>query len=129
MTVAHRFPASRDTVEKRAAANAIPNPTSASRNFTHTSAAADCSHWVRRAAVDGLDFTESGYVECTARSLTSAEKNEQSSMTCGEAFVTFIAMLGSEVRCPLPLILRQLFHRAEQIVRLRQDSFFENRLV
>src|SRR2546421_13111142 len=85
MTAAHTFPASRDTVEKSAAANAIPKPTSARKNFTQRSAAADCSHWVRRAAVDGLDFMESEYVECTARSLTSAEKNEQSPMACAES--------------------------------------------
>ena len=44
MTDAHRLPASREAVENNAAANARPNPTSASKNFSHTSTEAECSH-------------------------------------------------------------------------------------
>ena len=54
MTVAQTLPASRETVENSAAANASPSPTSASRNLTQTSAEADCSHCaIRPGAVHG----------------------------------------------------------------------------
>ena len=43
MRVAQRFPASREIVENKAAANANPSPTRASKNLTQTSAVADCS--------------------------------------------------------------------------------------
>src|SRR5271165_2614784 len=71
MMVAQRLPASRDTVEKSAAAKASPSPTSASRNLTQTSAEADCSHCPSRFGMDGLgaeglDFNGLAYVEPTS---------------------------------------------------------------
>jgi hypothetical protein len=52
------LPASPDAVEINAAPNASPNPTSASKNFPHTSADADCSHRAIRPP-EGKFFTES----------------------------------------------------------------------
>src|ERR1700730_11682445 len=66
ITVAHRLPASRETVEKSAVAKAIPRPTRASRNLTQTSPEADCSHRVSRPDKDGLDFNGLAYPEPTS---------------------------------------------------------------
>jgi hypothetical protein len=52
------LPASPDTVEINAAPKASPNPTSASKNFTHTSADADCSHAAARPLPACLNLTE-----------------------------------------------------------------------
>ena len=66
MTVAQTLPASRDTVENNAVANARPRPTSASRNLTQTSAEPDCNHWARRPGRDEVDFNGLAYAEPTS---------------------------------------------------------------
>src|SRR5581483_11063652 len=63
MSVAQRFPASRETVEKSAAPNASPNPTRDSKNFTHTSAVADCSQCIMRLGAEEAVFDGLAYVE------------------------------------------------------------------
>jgi hypothetical protein len=78
MTVAQTFPASRDTVEKSAAPNASPNPTNASRNFTHTSAEADCSHCAIRLGTEELGFTGLTYAEATRSEPSIPRQNGQS---------------------------------------------------
>src|ERR1700686_3926544 len=65
ITVAQTLPASRETVENNADAKATPKPTSASRNLTQTSAAADCSHCARRPGTEGVDFNGLAYAEPT----------------------------------------------------------------
>src|SRR5258708_7172622 len=85
MTVAHKLPASRETVENNAVAKASPNPNSASRNFTHTSAAVDCSHCASRPGlerVDGLTFIELATVEPTASQPSILPWNGQSRSPC-----------------------------------------------
>src|ERR1700736_3635801 len=80
MTVAQRFPASRETVENSAAAKASPNPTRASRNFAHTSAAGECSHRNTGPEPEALDFNEPAYGDCTDRSLASVGDKDQSAL-------------------------------------------------
>src|SRR6266853_6929413 len=88
MTVAQRFPASRDTVENSAAAKASPNPTRASRNFAHTSAAGECSHSNTGPEPEALDFNESAYGKCTDRSLASWGTRINQHWRANNAFVT-----------------------------------------
>ena len=87
MTVAQRFPASRETVEKSAVAKASPRPTSASRNLTQTSAEADCSHCATRPgwAQEGLDFNGLAYAEPTRSQPSIPRWNGQSRSACGES--------------------------------------------
>src|SRR5579863_522858 len=80
MTVAQRLPASREMVEKSAAANASPNPMSASRNLTQISAEADCSHWESRPA--GTDFSGLACAEATNFQPSTPGQNEQSGSNC-----------------------------------------------
>src|ERR1700722_7712393 len=81
MTVAHTLPASRETGENNAPPNASPSPTSASRNFTHTSADEDCSHCASRPGVPGpgvSDFNGLAYAETTHFEPSILPANRQS---------------------------------------------------
>src|SRR5215813_6940261 len=85
MTVAQRWPESRDTVEKRAAAKAIPSPNSASRNLAQTSAEADCSHGTARAANGVRERSGLATVELTQIEPSTLSKNGQSPTPCKES--------------------------------------------
>src|SRR5208282_3008769 len=85
MTEAHRLPASPAAVDSNAAPNATPKPTRASRNFSQTSAEADCSH-----AMGGCD---DGWMELVLRDpticrLAPAGRTINQPAPAGKAFVT-----------------------------------------
>jgi hypothetical protein len=88
MTVAQTLPASRETVENSAAPNAMPNPTSARRNLTQTSAAVDCSHCATRPVPEAALFDGFAYAEFTGSSLASTERTDNQDQVAQEAFVT-----------------------------------------
>src|ERR1700689_2971306 len=87
MMVAQRLPASRETVEKSAAAKASARPGSESRNLIHTSAEADCTHCASRfgsegLAVEAFDFNGLAYVEPTSVEPSIPRWNGQSRSAC-----------------------------------------------
>ena len=68
ITVAQTLPASRETVENKAAPKARPRPTKASRNLAQISAEVDCSHCDSRpgTGAEGVDFNGLAYAEPTS---------------------------------------------------------------
>src|ERR1700704_1729088 len=93
ITVAHTFPASRETVEKSAVAKARPSPTSASRNLTQTSAEADCSHWAIREGAEAPAFNGLAKEEATNSEPSILCGNGQSGFTCRESVRNAVSLV------------------------------------
>src|SRR5581483_8966405 len=90
ITVAQRFPASREMVENRAEAKARARPTRDSRNLTQTSALADCSH--RASRLGKVELESNGLVraEPTGRSLAFRMGTHNREALAEKAFVTWL---------------------------------------